>query len=79
MYFICCIRVACGSKGASATAMRLDEEPRSMLLTLEDSVVSGGGACADASPQLKIKITVRKKRVILLSGSPKFCLIKTGR
>jgi len=43
-----------------------------MLLTLEDSVASGGGACADASPQLKIKIKVRKKRVILLSDRQSF-------
>ena len=40
-------------------AMRLDEESGSMAVTLEDSVASGGGACADANPQLKIKTRVR--------------------
>jgi hypothetical protein len=57
--------------------MTLEEELGSMATTLEDSVVSGGGACADANPQLNIKTRVRKKRVIILcviflSGSPEF-------
>jgi hypothetical protein len=56
--------------------MTLDEEDEesmgSVAMTLEGSVASGGGACADANPQLKIKTRVRKKRVIFLSGSPKF-------
>jgi hypothetical protein len=62
---------------SGARAMTPDEELGSMATTLEDSVVSGGGACADANPQLKIKTRVRKKRVIFLcvifiSGSPEF-------
>jgi hypothetical protein len=64
--------VGCSSKGASAIAIRLDEESGLMAMTLEDSIASGGGACAEANPQLKIKTRVRKKRVIFLLEFAKF-------
>jgi hypothetical protein len=52
--------------------VRLDEEPGSVAVTLEDSVASADKAWAHANPQLKTKTRIRKKRVIFLSGSPKF-------
>ena len=60
MFFICWNRVGCASNGASAMAMMLDEESvRSMAMTLEDSMASGGGACADARALVKIKTKPR--------------------
>lgn len=45
-------------------------------MTLEDSVASGGGACADARTQLKIKTIVRKKRVIFSFRIAKILMVK---
>jgi hypothetical protein len=46
-FFICCTRVTGGAaKGASI-------KPRVMLD--DDSITSGGGACADANAQVRIK------------------------
>jgi hypothetical protein len=57
--------------------MTLDEELDSLATMLEDSVASGGGAWADASPELKIKTKIRKKRVIFFRIA-KIRLFKSG-
>jgi hypothetical protein len=59
-------------------AMTLEEESlEGVAVTLEDSVASGAGACADARAQVKIKTRLRwKNRVIFVSGLPKFKSVK---
>jgi hypothetical protein len=58
-------------------AIMLEEESlEAVAMTLEDSVAPGGGACADARAQLKIKTRVRKKRVIFSFRTAKILIVK---
>jgi hypothetical protein len=58
-------------------AMMLEEDSMgSVAVRLEDSVASGGGACADANPQVKIKTEIKKKRVIFSFKIFSFKIVK---
>jgi hypothetical protein len=58
-------------------AIMLEEESlEAVAMKLKDSVAPGGGACADARAQLKIKTRVRKKRVIFSFSTAKILIVK---
>lgn len=58
MLFICWTRVDCGTKGASAIAITLDDE----------SVPSAVGPCADAMPQVRINTKLKWKERFMIGN-----------